>query len=137
MAKILKIALLWRVMIALPTQGFASAMMIGCGSSHHHTAEVASTGGDHATSQQSDHFDSDHGVTGSDGFLSKANGKQSSFSKCGTCAGCCLGTAAFLPSMATFNVPTAIGSALRIPSEKRFTVIFPDGLERPPHLLFI
>lgn len=137
MSRILKIVLLWLVMIALPTQGFASAMMIDCGPSYHHAGIVSIPSHDHTAAEVAEHAHADDRVAIYDVRHSHASGKHDVLSKCGACAGCCLGTAGFPPTLAEIMTPTAAGIAIHLSPEKRFAVNFPDGLERPPHSFFI
>lgn len=130
--------LLWLVMIALPTQGFASALMIDCGESHHHEVSSNVPMHDNAAHRHTD-LVSSHGDVGDQSAFANKGGANSLSKldlqgKCSACASCCLSTIAFT-SINLLSTPAAAGLTTTLAPEKRFTVNFPDGLERPPHTL--
>lgn len=137
MFRLLKITLLWLVMIALPTQGFASAIMIDCGESHHHGVSSSAAAHDHMShrhvGQPADHHD-DGGQVATADHEKGGGSSHSLLGKCSACASCCLGTVAFNAVNVSFT-PEAVGLTTTLTPEKSFTVNFPDGLERPPHTL--
>ncbi|WP_155835322.1 hypothetical protein [Herbaspirillum sp. RV1423] len=129
----LKIVLIWLVMLALPVQSFATAIMLDCGVSHHHGAmshtasrEVASH---HHADEAEPHVVVEVHVS-SDSAHSP--GGHDLDGKCSACAGCCLGTALSQPIPAVLS-PSISRLPVHISPEKRFAINFPDGLERPPH----
>jgi len=130
--------LLWLVMIALPTQGFASAVMIDCGESHHHEVSSNAPAHDHAmhrhTDQVSNHSDVGDQLATADQGDANHRMKLGGQEKCSACANCCLNAVAFT-SLDLPLAPTMAGLTTTLFPEKRFAVNFPDGLERPPHTL--
>jgi hypothetical protein len=132
MFRLLKIMLIWLVMIALPTQGIAAAVMLDCGEGHRHVVSGITPTHDHATHRHADQVvdNTDAG----DHPAAKNSTKFDLQGKCSACAGCCLSTIAFTSINAPLILAGAGLTTTRAP-EKRFAVNFPDGLERPPHSL--
>ena len=100
------------MMLALPLQGLAAAMMSNCGSAHHHIVQAEHD--DHAQGHAHQHDAGDH----------------ASKNKCSACAACCVGAALLTTA--------AIAPAGR-PSSEKIALVFSsrfgpvdEGLERPP-----
>ncbi|MGS0742385.1 hypothetical protein ACVBEF_11195 [Glaciimonas sp. GG7] len=140
MSRLLKIALLWLLVFALPIQGFASAGMLACVGAHQHRMPgISQHDGDSADVEQDA---AHHGQFSSSGFHQDAAGNTSSdgnhhhaAAKCSACASCCLSTAISLPLTLDPIAPFQTDLAFRSHSDARFTAHFPEGLERPPHSL--
>ncbi len=130
MVRLFNIMLLWLLMLAVPTQGIAATMMVGCGGSDHEQVQTSKVvamqafddGMDASGADMVSHFEHGH------------KGDSKNFhGKCSICASCCTGAAAFFPAMLTVPAPIIASVPVHISPEKPFSVIFLDGLERPPH----
>jgi hypothetical protein len=149
MSRILRIALLWLLAVALPAQGIAAATMSHCGPdhrgavptgvhaghSHDHGATLAMRSHQHQHDQGTPvHAHGGDDVTGAttgDHQAAKAFTLQKvSKASCSACASCCAGAA--LPSaIATFEAsPAHDGVVAWLP--RAVPAFFTDGPDRPP-----
>ena len=145
-------ALLWLLLFALPLQGFAAATMLTCGPNHHRVAEftrsAAAESQGHAT-HGDPHHDHDHAMGAADaGAVTAADGgaagagagassahhldKLSKF-KCSACASCCIGAA--LPAAALLFASFAPAAAPSFFVAVEPVGFFTDGPDRPPRIL--
>jgi len=142
MRKLIRLALLWLVALALPLQGVAAATMLHCHPAHHRDA--ASTAHDHhhgAADQRHDH--ALHGVShtgdltahetqAADEDTSDGARGADSLNKvsCSACAACSSGVA--LPTTPVFLSPPALIHGPSPALSFDAAVFLTDGPERPP-----
>lgn len=126
MGRFFNIMLLWVLMLAVPTQGIAASMMIGCGAYDH--TQVQSS---HAMQASDNHMDAS-GVDMASHDKHEIDSKNF-HGKCSVCASCCTGVVGFLSPMLSVPTPIVASASLLISPEKPFSVTFLDGLEHPPH----
>ena len=135
--------MMWLLLLALPLQGFAAATMLNCGPNHHrlweasavtqvdssdpaahghhhHSTDVADTGGLGAADDQADGNSSQHDLS-----------KLSKF-KCSACAACCMGIALPASPLAFLSFPPASAPTPNV-SAPQFDFVS-NGLDRPPRL---
>lgn len=153
MLKAFRVALIWLMMLAIPTQGIAAASMLYCGPGHQSMLtgpEVAALEGraDAGAHQRtepreqpshSDHGVHDHGAsvthfedsgTAADQASAAVALEQSSAVKCSVCAlGC---NAAAIVSGPLVVPPQVVSSALIVAVFEARASFFTDGPKRPP-----
>ena len=153
MSKAFRAALVWLMMLAIPSQGFAAATKLYCGSGHQSMLtghEVAHQGGRadaaalrhtelHGQSAHSDHGAHDHGApvahpdeTGAVADHASAEGplEQSPAVKCSVCAFGC-NTAAIVSGPLVLS-PQGVSSSLVVAVLEVSASFFTDGPKRPP-----
>ena len=155
MLKQFRTALVWLVMLAIPTQGFAAATMLYCGPGHQHALtgpEAATPAGytavafQHAASHaqdaqaaHSDHGVHDHAVSGAqheesanvaDQASAPGASDQSPTAKCSVCALCC--NAAAIVSSTLAVPPLSVSPAPVVTVFESPVTFFTDGPKRPP-----
>ena len=147
MSRTLKIVIFWLLVFALPLQGFASSGMLACGGAHHHVMSTvlqhdgqdSDVARDHADHNGQFSFSSFHQDTAGEAHISSDQSGDGSHhhgtAKCNACSSCCLTTAISFPVWLDPIAPLQTGLEFNGQSEARFTVYFPEGLERPPHSL--
>lgn len=152
MLRYFRTALVWLVMLAIPTQGFAAATMLYCGPGHQHALtgpEAATPAGHtdtvaqqhatpHAQAAHSDH-EHDHAVSGAQ-HEESANAtdlvsaavalEQSPKAKCSVCSLCC--NAAAIVSSALAVPPMDAASAPLLSVSESPVTFFTGGPKRPP-----
>ena len=133
-----KFLMIWCLLVAVPMQGYAAAIMLNCGSTHHHEmlalyapaherdAATHENGGQshHAATQVADADAVSH-----DGHPGK-HGKTS----CSACAACCV-AAAVIPSGLSWTSPYSCSESPFAVLAVSFSGHIPAGLERPPRFL--
>ena len=150
MFRVLRIASMWLLALALPVQGFAAASMscgpghgsaMGMPSAHSHVADVHEYAGGtvhhghdagpqadldrHPVSNSSDHGD----VTKADATSKVAKGS------CSACASCCMGAALRSATLSFQATPVADSFVSLVP---RIGASFlTDGPERPPRPVLV
>jgi hypothetical protein len=115
MSRVLRIAVIWLLALAMPFQGVAAATMMLCGPVHEDAAAH-----EHAShhAQQHDHAASSH------------DGGEADTTKCSVCASCC--TSATLPSpLATYDPPKGHAVFQTAPASTTASFLT-GGLDRPP-----
>jgi hypothetical protein len=157
---ILRTALLWLMMLAVPTQGMAAAVMLYCGPGHdgggarpvtamHSEGLAARTGHGHASKEAShghpDHGHSDHGHAAHAAMAGPAaeqpsvdrhhapgepSASSASDATCSVCAACCNATALMTQA---FALPASAGKLAPLPGGVALPFeFFTDGPRRPP-----
>jgi hypothetical protein len=152
MLKHFRTALVWLMMLAIPTQGFAAATMLHCGPGHQHMLtgpEAAMPAGHtdavalqhatpHAQSAHSDH-EHDHAASvaqheesadATDQASTADVSDQSLNAKCSVCALCC--NAAAIVSTPLVVPLQGVSSAPNLLVSESPVTFFTDGPKRPP-----
>ena len=131
MRRVLRIALMWLLALALPVQGVVAATMVACGPGHSSVAVQADTG-HHPV--QVDHSHHRNAAAHDDLTEVKSDVVKVVSQKCSACASCC--TAAMLPSPAP-SLVSAVVPEFFVAAVPADTALFlTDGPERPPRILF-
>ena len=133
MCRVLRIALMWLVALAVPLQGVAAATMLACGPDH---APAAAAPSDPHASHYAhaepalDPSAATHHDTGD----SQDGAGELVVQKCSVCASCC--TAAMLP-MPALRIGDSGLPDFVVPGVPADAAVFlTDGPERPPRILF-
>ncbi len=144
MVSLLRTALMWLLLLALPLQGFAAATMLNCGPNHQRMLSAGNTDQieDHhqATVEPHQHAmgmaDVHHEMVGESGtnHLPSVHhlDKLTKF-KCGACAACCIGAAMPTAGLVIASFPPAMMTATFV--SMPHVDFLSDGLDRPPRLL--
>jgi hypothetical protein len=143
MRKLIRIALMWLIVVALPLQGVAAATMLHCDSvhqriaaagashDHHHgTAEHRHGHAGHGSSSIGHHAADDVAADGEDASGASFGTQSANKVGCSSCAACSSGIA--LPTTpVVLSPPALVHSASPVPSFDT-AVFLTDGPERPP-----
>jgi hypothetical protein len=154
--RLLRIALAWLLVVALPAKGLAAASMVFCGPAHHGAASVAVQQGqpghghgghehgghehgghDHAGDAHAGH--AGHGYAGHAGVHTGGDGPDTPpghdgmkhpTAKCSVCASCCSAAAIGSTAASVRVVPPVRDYAVVVTMPR--PGVTPGGLERPP-----
>ncbi len=134
--KLLKAALVWLVMLAIPAQGFAAATMLFCGPMHERMGAGTASAHAHSNGVEPGH---DHhaapmeraaGAGLSDATFDPERSGEFAKSTCSACANCCVGTALVAVSASLPLIDAASEPVVSIvPHSIGFVT---DGPKRPP-----
>ncbi|WP_018410217.1 hypothetical protein [Methyloversatilis thermotolerans] len=114
-----RVLLAFMLLLALPLQGFAAAVMIRCAPSHHGLQTTGILHGDAAAPAHHHHGAHDPAETPSPGKHA-----------CSACAACCIGSA-LMPS--ALRLPGDMSTHLRpLPARVTPPAFITEGTERPP-----
>jgi hypothetical protein len=141
MRRVLRLAFVCLLAVALPLQGVSAATMMACGTqqhgSHatlaehdHHVGSFAAEGHSHVTAAETDeHASHDHASGTSDAKSSSSKHSQ----KCSICASCCVGAAVPAQPLSFASVKVTDHFAPLVP--RSIAAFVTEGLERPPRLI--
>jgi hypothetical protein len=133
MSHTVRIFLLWLLIVALPMQGFASALNISC-AAHHDASSTVSAAHEHHAQNASHSRHCDSATTqDSDSDTAKDHYAMDKNMPCSACAIYCA-SMVMLPATLTVNSLAASAPTLAIPVDFPFTGFIPSGLERPPRI---
>ena len=132
---------MWLLMLAVPVQGAAAAIMAFCGPNHHGVGQVVSAGADDAhhdhDGAEGDHHHAqeahDEDASASPQAAPHAKFVQADKHKCSACASCC--AAAALPSASAAFEPPLLGDSFLPLISRNVVLLLADGLERPPRFV--
>ena len=136
MNRVFKFLMLWCLLVALPMQGYAAAIMLNCGSTHPHemvaqyTSAHEQDAATHAHAAQ--HHDAAPEATAADTVTS--DGYSGGKTSCSACAACCV-AAAVIPSGLSWTPPYSRSESSFAVLAVSFSGHIPAGLERPPRFL--
>jgi hypothetical protein len=135
MNRTIRIFLLWLLVLALPVQGFAAAVRLSCGTTHHHGFSALAVHHAHSHSSvfgdHQPHFKHEHSALASSGSDPSSSSHQVSASTCSDCAACCAG-AVILPAVLNWAPMHASSIALVMSPSPPYSGYFPERLKRPP-----
>ena len=137
MNRAFNIFLLWLLIAALPIQGFAAAMPLGCGSPHHGSAAAVTEAHHHDGIAEHSHDgpDTHHSASGSAAKANPDTSHTQQHSSCSACAACCVGATA--PPSSSPMTPAYRSSESFVISQAPLVAGFiPAALERPPKHIF-
>ena len=150
MRRVLRIALMWLLALAVPVQGVAATTMLSCGPNHASAAATAAPHDEaphHAQVGQSPHHEQQHqqqhgqghenghDTAGNDdtGGDDDTGAVKVATQKCSACASCC--TAAMLPATASASLAPVVPDFVAPGLPADVADFLTDGPERPPRLL--
>ena len=139
MSKLLRIALTWMLVVALPIQGYAAQAMLTCAPAHHQSAVVDDQAHhDHDTASEDMAVSmSSHGdIMGSPNASFDHHAKTfkaGHASKCSACSSCCSAAAITTSVLALKVIPQHAPVVATIPAGNAVEAI--GGLDRPPRPL--
>ena len=140
MTRAIRSALMYLILVALPFQGFAAAMMLACGPGHHQAAVIKGAADGDALAFASEH----HHDGGSParhlayaGTPSADHGHHhgGKLGKCSVCAACC--SVAALPTAPVSFDTVAPDSAVSPSAAESGGDFFTDGPQRPPRTILV
>lgn len=129
MNRVLKTFLLWLLLLALPMQGYAAAVMLACGAVHSRSTLAADAATAHVHANH--HHDSTPHVADAGHDSHGATADKHAGSACNTCQACCIGAVLISSGLDWKNVDDNAGFPVAA-LVTLFTGHIPGGLERPP-----
>ncbi len=139
MNRSLKTFLLWLLIAALPLQGFAAAVQLRCGPTHHEGVAMVDMEAHHHEDNAGHSHDGDDEVTHHSAFAVKASTSDTSLkhqhASCSACAACCVGAGA-PPSSSPMTPAHSSSESFVISQTPLVDGFIPAGLERPPKHIF-
>lgn len=137
MARVVRIALMWLIALAVPLQGFAATSMLFCAPAHEAAAHHEHPGHDHVQHGHAHHAaapdaHASAGMNHDDAGAQSAD--KSSATKCSVCASCC--SAVTMPAEPMTYTPSWGHAVFRPVATSSAAIFLTGGQDRPPqHLL--
>jgi hypothetical protein len=135
------IALAWVLIVTVPVQGYAAAIMVNCGPRHQdstrQSTRVADLQGHHAHASNVSGLAHEHflNVDVSHAASQQVPVEHSTNVSCSACAACCIGiglpSAVMLPAVVSVSLPPLFEAA--VPAVD----IVVNGPERPPRIVLV